>query len=309
MSESSGSLFARLKSGLARTRGRLAGGIGGLLFGRARVDAEVIADLEALLLSADAGMAATQVLLAQARKDLSRQEAVSGGAVQQRLRDAMVALLQPCERPLDLGNGDPSVILLVGVNGAGKTTTAGKLAAYLQRNGRSVLLAAGDTFRAAAIEQLRIWGDRISVPVIAQQPGSDSAAVIFDALQAARSRRIDTLIADTSGRLHTKSGLMDELAKVKRVIGRFDARAPQEILLVLDAGNGQNALVQAQQFHAALGVTGIVLTKLDGTAKGGIVFAIARQLGLPIKFIGIGEEIEDLRPFEAEPFVDALLSG
>jgi fused signal recognition particle receptor len=219
----------------------------------------------------------------------------------------MRAMLEPVSQPLQIPASDqPFVLLMVGINGAGKTTTIGKIARLLKNQGCSVMLAAGDTFRAAAVEQLKAWGERNQVPVVAQQQGSDAASVIFDALQAARSRNIDVLIADTAGRLHTQTNLMEELKKIKRVLGKLDATAPHEVMLVVDAGTGQNALNQARQFHAAVNLTGITLTKLDGTAKGGIIFAIAKQLDIPIRFIGVGESIEDLRPFDAADFVDAL---
>jgi len=224
------------------------------------------------------------------------------------LRSELVDVLTPVEKPLHIDPAHaPFAILVVGVNGAGKTTSIGKLTRLVKNDGKKVLLAAGDTFRAAAVEQLQIWGQRNNVPVIAQATGADPAAVVFDAMQAAKARNIDVMIADTAGRLHTQSNLMDELKKVKRVMGRVDASAPHEILLVLDASQGQNALQQARLFNEALGVTGIVLTKLDGTAKGGIIFAIANELGIPVRFIGIGETAEDFQPFEAEAFVDALL--
>jgi fused signal recognition particle receptor len=220
----------------------------------------------------------------------------------------MQVLLAPCEAPTVAPTARPHVILMVGVNGAGKTTTIGKLARRYQADGKQVVLAAGDTFRAAAVEQLKVWGERLGVPVIAQGTGADPAAVIYDALLAARSRGADVVIADTSGRLHTQAGLMDELRKIRRVMGKFDPSAPHETLLVLDAGNGQNALIQARQFNQAIGVSGLVLSKLDGTAKGGVVLAIASQLGLPIRYLGLGETADDLRPFVAADFVDALLS-
>ncbi len=226
------------------------------------------------------------------------------------LREDMQAMLEPSSKPLQIeGDKKPFVILVVGINGAGKTTTIGKLAKRLQNEGKSVMLAAGDTFRAAAVEQLQVWGERNSIPVIAQHSGADSASVIFDAVQAAQARGIDVVIADTAGRLHTQANLMEELKKVKRVMGKLDESAPHEVLLVLDAGTGQNALNQAQQFHAAVEVSGLALTKLDGTAKGGIIFAIARKTGLPIRFIGVGEGIDDLRPFDAREFVDALFES
>jgi fused signal recognition particle receptor len=219
-------------------------------------------------------------------------------------------MLEPVNIPLSIPASDqPFVLLMVGINGAGKTTTIGKIARHLQDQGRSVMLAAGDTFRAAAVEQLQTWGERNQVPVIAQQQGADSASVIFDALQAARARHVDVLIADTAGRLHTQSNLMEELKKIKRVLAKLDASAPHEVMLVVDAGNGQNALSQARQFNEAVSISGITLTKLDGTARGGIIFAIAKQLGIPIRFVGVGEAIEDLRPFDAGEFVDALFDS
>ncbi|MBT3197908.1 MAG: signal recognition particle-docking protein FtsY, partial [Gammaproteobacteria bacterium] len=224
------------------------------------------------------------------------------------LREGMVELLSPCEAPLHPSDESPYVILMVGINGAGKTTTIGKLAKQFQQKGQSVMLAAGDTFRAAAVEQLQAWGRHNDIPVVAQQTGADSASVIYDAIESARAKKADILIADTAGRLHTQSNLMEELKKVKRVMQKLDHAIPHEIMLILDAGTGQNGVHQAEQFHQAVGVTGITLTKLDGTAKGGVIFAISKQLGLPIRFIGIGEGIDDLRPFHAEDFVKALLS-
>lgn len=307
-SKQSPGLMARLRAGLSRTRERLGGGIGDLLLGRAKPDAATLEALETTLLMADAGVEATRQLIDGLQQRLSRRELLDGAALLAALRSDMIALLKPCQAPLELPTANPAVVLMVGVNGSGKTTSCGKLAAQLQASGLQVMMAAGDTFRAAAIEQLQGWGERIGVPVVAQQPGADSAAVIYDALQAARSRGFQVLLADTSGRLHTQGGLMDELRKVRRVVNRFDDQAPHEILLVLDATNGQNALVQAREFHAAVGVTGLIVTKLDGTARGGIVLAIARQLGLPVRFIGCGEQVGDLRPFDATAFVDALIS-
>ena len=301
-------LFARLRQGLARSRERLGGGIADLLLGRRAIDALTVDEIETLLLGADAGVEATTTLVDDLNARLARHELADGAAVLAALKERMVTLLAPCEVPAPAFTGKPHVILMAGVNGAGKTTTIGKLAQRLKADGRQVVLAAGDTFRAAAVEQLRVWGERLGVPVIAQQPGADPAAVIFDALQAAKTRGADVVIADTAGRLHTQAGLMDELRKIRRVMGRFDAAAPHETLLVLDAGNGQNALIQARQFNEAIGVTGLVLTKLDGTAKGGVVLAIASQLRLPIRYIGVGEKADDLRPFVAREFVEALLS-
>ena len=301
-------LFARLKNSLARTRTRLGDGVADLVLGRARIDSATLEELEELLLSADVGLPATEQLISGVEERLRRSELKDGSAVVAGLRQEMLDLLVTCEQPLPAITGQPHLILMVGVNGAGKTTTIGKLARRLRGEGHSVLLAAGDTFRAAAVEQLRVWGERNEVPVIHQHAGADAAAVIYDALEAARSRGTDVVLADTSGRLHSQSHLMAELAKVRRVVQRFDADAPHQTLLVLDAGNGQNALQQVREFHQAAGVDGVVLTKLDGTARGGVVLAVARELQLPIRYIGLGEGIDDLRPFEAQAFVDALLS-
>jgi fused signal recognition particle receptor len=297
---------------LARLRAKLNRGtswLGDLLPGRA-IDAEMLDELETRLIVADVGVEASGAILDGLRKRVVRRELADFDALIAALGRSIEEILAPVEKPLAVDAAHkPFVILVVGVNGSGKTTTIGKLAHRLRAEGRSVMLAAGDTFRAAAIEQLTTWAERNNVPVIAQQTGADPAAVIFDAMQAARARNVDVLIADTAGRLHSQAHLMEELKKVKRVIQRQDPSAPHEVLLVLDAGTGQNALAQATQFHEALGVTGIVLTKLDGSAKGGIVIAIAERLALPIRFIGIGEQIEDFGPFEARAFVDALLSS
>ena len=258
---------------------------------------------------ADVGVEATMEIIEHLTQRVSRKELTDPQALQGALKEELLALLKPSEQPLSVSANKPYVILMVGVNGVGKTTTIGKLAKRLQAEGRSVMLAAGDTFRAAAVEQLQVWGERNQVPVIAQHTGADSASVVFDALQAAQARNIDVLIADTAGRLHNKDNLMEELKKVVRVMGKLDDSAPHEVMLVLDAGTGQNALAQADHFRQWVGVSGISLTKLDGTAKGGVIFAIARKLGLPIRFIGIGEAAEDLRPFEAEPFIEALFAG
>ncbi len=297
-------LFARLRERLGKTRGDLAA-----LFRGRQVDADLLEELETRLLVADVGIEVTTRIIGDLSARLKRHQLADGAALLDAMRDDMTAILEPVSRPLELAapGGGPSVILMVGVNGAGKTTTIGKLARRLQAEGRSVMLAAGDTFRAAAVEQLQSWGARHDVPVIAQQQGADSASVIYDALQAARARGVDVLIADTAGRLHTQAGLMDELRKVVRVMRKLDPTAPHETMLVVDAGTGQNALVQARQFHEAVGLSGITLTKLDGTAKGGIVLAIARELGVPIRFIGIGEQAEDLRPFDGAEFAAALL--
>lgn len=299
--------FARLKSRLARTRGRLGGGIGTLLLGRKRIDADLLEELETLLLTADVGVDTTARIIDDITARVKRRELSDPQALTQILKTELLEILRRSERPVQQPpSGRPQVILMVGVNGAGKTTSIGKLAKRLQEEGNSVMLAAGDTFRAAAVEQLQTWGARNQVPVVAQQSGADAASVVYDALQAATARDVDVLIADTAGRLHTKSNLMGELAKIARVLKKLDPSAPHEVMLVVDATTGQNALNQAVQFHEAVGLTGITLTKLDGTAKGGIVFAVADRLAVPIRFIGVGESIEDLRPFSAEEFVDAL---
>ncbi len=302
-------LFGRLKDGLARTRGQLGAGLGGLLSGGRRLDESVFEELEDLLLRADLGVDATTQVIDKLRVAARRSALATQEDLVTALKAELTEILRPCDAPvLQAAPGRPQVILMVGVNGAGKTTTIGKLARRLQDQGNSVMLAAGDTFRAAAVEQLQTWGERNKVPVIAQRSGADSASVIFDALQAAAARGTDVLIADTAGRLHTKSNLMDELSKIARVLKKLDPQAPHEVMLVLDATTGQNALNQAVQFHQAVGVTGIAITKLDGTAKGGILFAVAERLKLPIRFIGVGEAIEDLRPFDAEEFVEALFA-
>jgi len=300
-------LFARLKAGLSKTRSGLTGGVANLLLGRKQIDEELLEDLETQLLTADVGVEATQAIISDLTGRVARKQLSDSDALMKALHDDMRAILEPVSQPLQIPDSDhPFVLLVVGINGAGKTTTIGKIARLLKDQGCSVMLAAGDTFRAAAVEQLKTWGERNQVPVIAQEQGSDSASVIFDALQAARSRNIDVLIADTAGRLHTQTNLMEELKKIKRVLGKLDPGAPHEVMLVVDAGTGQNALNQARQFDAAVNLTGITLTKLDGTAKGGIIFAIAKQLAVPIRFVGVGEGIEDLRPFDAADFVDAL---
>ncbi len=303
-----GGLFARLKAGLGKTRAGLTEGLGNLVLGRKRIDEALLEDLETLLLGADVGVEATRQVIGDLTERVSRRELDDPKALLGALREELRGLLEPSGVPLRLPDEiRPFVILVVGVNGVGKTTTIGKLAASLKQEGHSVLLAAGDTFRAAAIEQLQAWGARDDVPVIAQQTGADAASVIYDAFQAARARGTDVMIADTAGRLHTKVNLMEELKKIKRVLAKLDPAAPHEIMLVVDATTGQNALTQARQFHDAVGLTGIALTKLDGTAKGGIVFAIAKRLGVPIRFIGIGEAIDDLQTFNGETFVEALL--
>ncbi|WP_010630192.1 signal recognition particle-docking protein FtsY [Halomonas sp. KM-1] len=300
--------FARIRSGLGKTRANLTEGIAGLFLGKKQIDDELIEDLETQLLMADVGIEATTEIIDRLTERVSRKELKDPQALYRALQDELATMLDAVAKPLALpakGEG-PFVILVVGVNGVGKTTTIGKLTQRFQREGRSVMLAAGDTFRAAAVEQLKVWGERNKVPVIAQHTGADSASVIYDAVAAAKARKIDVLIADTAGRLHNKGHLMEELKKVHRVMGKLDDTAPHEVMLVLDAGTGQNALSQASTFNEAVPVTGITLTKLDGTAKGGIIFALAKQLGTPIRFIGVGESLDDLRPFEARDFVDAL---
>ena len=275
-----------------------------------KIDEEVLEELESMLVMADVGIDTTTRIIEDLQKRLARKELKDVEALRDGLRRSLVDILAPVEEPLDIdAQHRPFVILMVGVNGAGKTTTIGKLARRFKDQGLSVMLAAGDTFRAAAVEQLQAWGKRNEVPVIAQQSGADPAAVIFDAWEAARARGIDVLLADTAGRLQSQRGLMDELAKIRRVLARRDETAPHEIMLVLDASQGQNALVQAEKFNDALGLTGITVTKLDGTAKGGILLAIASALHVPVRFIGIGESAEDMQPFVAEEFVDALLAS
>ena len=290
---------------LHKTRMHL-GHIRELLLGKRQLDASLVEELESLLLAADFGLETTDQVLAQLQQDLSREQMADSNAVFDLLKRHLVNLLQRVARPEPAMDSSPRVILLVGVNGAGKTTSIGKLAAHFQAQGLRVMLAAGDTFRAAAVEQLQLWGKQNQVPVIAQHTGADSASVLFDALSAAKARDIDVLIADTAGRLHTQHHLMDELKKVQRVLQKIDPQAPHEVLLVLDASIGQNALSQAREFQRLLGVTGIILTKLDGTAKGGIVFAIAHALGIPVSYLGLGEGIDDLRVFDAQQFVEAI---
>ncbi len=300
-------LFARLKSGLSRTRHRFTDGLANLVLGRKAIDADLLEELETLLLTADVGVDATNRVVQVLTERVKRKELADPETLSRELKQQLLAILAPCDAPVrGAAPGKPQVILMVGINGAGKTTTIGKLAKRLQDEGQSVMLAAGDTFRAAAVEQLQTWGERNRIPVIAQQTGSDSASVIFDALQAATARGVDVLIADTAGRLHTKSNLMEELAKIARVMKKVDPEAPHEVMLVVDATTGQNALNQAVQFNQSIPLTGIALTKLDGTAKGGIVFAIAERLKVPIRFIGVGEAIEDLRHFDPQEFVNAL---
>ncbi|SEA15958.1 signal recognition particle-docking protein FtsY [Microbulbifer marinus] len=299
--------FARIRRGLSRTSNQFAEGMGNLFLGAKEIDEELLEDLETQLLMADVGVEATSEIVERLTDRVSRRELADGDALYQALQDELADLLDSVEAPLAVDTGkQPFVILVVGVNGVGKTTTIGKLAHRFMNEGKSVMLAAGDTFRAAAVEQLQVWGERNDVPVVAQHTGADSASVIFDAVQSAQAKGVDVVIADTAGRLHTKSNLMEELSKVRRVMGKLDPSAPHEVLLVLDAGTGQNAISQAGQFRDAAGVTGLVLTKLDGTAKGGVIFALARRFGIPVRFIGVGEQAEDLQPFKAREFVAAL---
>lgn len=303
-------IFARFKQGLKKTKNGLGDGLANLLLGKKEIDAELLDDLEALLISADIGMAATNNILDDLKTNLKRRDLGDSDTVFDHLRKYLKSLLLKRQKEIVVdASKKPYVILMVGVNGAGKTTTIGKLAKKFKDQGKKVMLAAGDTFRAAAVEQLQEWGARNSIPVIAQHTGADSASVIFDAMQAAQSRGIDILIADTAGRLHTQNNLMEELKKVKRVVKKIDDTAPHEIMLVLDASIGQNALNQAQQFHNAVAVSGITITKLDGTARGGMLFAIADALDIPFRFIGIGEGIDDLREFDANLFVDAIFEN
>jgi fused signal recognition particle receptor len=305
----SGGFFGRLKERLSRSASRLSDELRGLFRGRA-IDAELLEDLEARLVGADVGIEATQTILGDLRQRVARHELGDVEALLTALRDDLAAILRPCQQPLVIDRSrKPFVIMVVGVNGSGKTTSIGKLASRLTGEGHKVLLAAGDTFRAAAAEQLDIWAERSGAEILQQQHGADPGAVIFDAIKAAQTRGVDVVIADTAGRLHSQSHLMEELKKVRRVIQRVDPTAPHEVLLVLDANQGQNALTQAVEFTSAVGVTGLVLTKLDGTARGGIVIAIARRLGLPIRFIGIGEQAADFGEFDADAFASALIGA
>ncbi len=302
-------LLSRLKKGLKRTGANFTEGMGALFLGQKEIDDELLEELETRLLIADVGIEATREIISNLTQRISRKELADAAALYTALKAELAGLLVPSNAPLLIDSSQkPYVILMVGVNGVGKTTTIGKLSKRLQAEGKSVMLAAGDTFRAAAVEQLQVWGERNDVPVIAQHTGADSASVIFDALQAAQSRGVDVLIADTAGRLHNKAHLMEELKKVVRVMAKLDQAAPHEVMLVLDSGTGQNALTQAKHFQEAVGVSGITLTKLDGTAKGGIIFAISKQLQLPIRFIGVGEQVNDLRPFNADEFIEAIFA-
>jgi fused signal recognition particle receptor len=300
-------MFSRMKAGLSRTKANLSEKLGNLFLGKKEIDDELLEDIETLLLTADVGVEATTEIIGRLTDRVARNQLADAQALHESLKQELAGLLEQVEHPLVVdAESKPYVILMVGVNGVGKTTTIGKLTKRFQAQGKSVMLAAGDTFRAAAVEQLQVWGDRNNVPVVAQHTGADSASVLFDALASAQTKNVDVLIADTAGRLQNKDHLMQELEKVVRVMRKKDVTAPHEVMLVLDAGTGQNAMSQARIFKDAVGVTGITLTKLDGTAKGGIIFAIAKQLELPIRFIGVGEQIDDLRPFVADEFVAAL---
>lgn len=299
--------FSRIKQGLSRTRSNLTEGLASLFLGKKQIDDDLLEELETQLLVADVGVEATAHIIDRLTDRVARKQLADAQALYAALQEELRVMLEPANKPLVIPQRQsPYVILMVGVNGVGKTTTIGKLAKKFQSEGKSVMLAAGDTFRAAAVEQLQVWGERNRVPVIAQHTGADSASVIFDAIQAAKARNVDILIADTAGRLQNKSNLMEELKKVTRVMKKLDDSAPHEVMLVVDAGTGQNALSQASLFDEAVGLTGITLTKLDGTAKGGIVFALAQQMQIPIRFIGVGEQADDLRPFDADQFTKAL---
>jgi len=300
-------LFKRMQQGLSRTRGGLSEGLASLLLGKKEIDEDLLEELETQLLMADVGIETTQAIMDKINGQISRKEVNNSDALYNALIKELETILKGVERPLETNTGQkPYIILMVGINGVGKTTTIGKLTKQFQAKNKKVMLAAGDTFRAAAVEQLQTWGERNNVPVIAQHTGADSASVLFDAVKAAQARDIDILIADTAGRLHNKDNLMQELEKVVRVIKKVDPSAPHEVMLVLDAGTGQNAVNQTKQFKEVVGVTGLTLTKLDGTAKGGIIFSLAQQFGIPVRYIGIGEGIDDLRPFNAEEFTKAL---
>ncbi|TNC92648.1 MAG: signal recognition particle-docking protein FtsY [Thalassolituus sp.] len=299
--------FGRMRAGLSKTRSNFTDGLSSLLLGKKEIDDDLMEELETQLIMADVGVEATTEIIGRLTKRVSRKELKDSEALYEALIEELQDMLAVSQKPLVIDSTKkPYVILMVGINGVGKTTTIGKLAKQFQNRGKSVMLAAGDTFRAAAVEQLQVWGERNNVPVVAQHTGADSASVLFDAVQAATSRKTDILIADTAGRLHTKDNLMQELEKVVRVMKKIDDTAPHEVMLVLDAGTGQNAVNQTKQFLQSVGVTGLTLTKLDGTAKGGIIFALAKQFGLPVRYIGVGEGIDDLRPFNADDFTRAL---
>lgn len=300
----------RLKQRLNKTRQKFTNGIQSLFYGKKTIDKDLLDELEELLITSDVGIEVTKSIIKQLTEKVERNELSNTEVLYANLKEILCNILTPYSKQLDINSNQekPFVILLIGINGAGKTTTIGKLAKKLQANDKKVMLVAGDTFRAGAIEQLKIWGERNSINVISQQAGSDSSAVMYDAMQSAQSKNIDVVLADTAGRLHTQDNLLSELKKIKRTLQKFSSNAPHEVLLVLDATIGQNALNQAKRFNEEIGVTGLCITKLDGTAKGGIIFAIADQLQIPIRFIGVGESIDDLQPFVAENFVDALLN-
>lgn len=299
--------FSRLRKGLKRFSTQFKESLSQLILGKKTIDSGLFEELESILLIADIGAESTQQVLSELTTRTRRQELSDPQALIAALKTQLLNILLPCQKPLDISvSKKPFVLLVVGINGSGKTTTIAKLAHYYQLQNKKILLAAGDTFRAAAIEQLKIWGDRNRIPVISQHAGADGASVIYDGVQAAMAREYDLLIADTAGRLHTQNHLMAELEKIKRVIRKLNSEAPQEILLVIDGTTGQNALNQAQQFNEEIGITGIVITKLDGTAKGGAIFSIAKKMHLPIRFISVGEQMDDLRPFDAKEFIDAI---
>lgn len=306
----SAGLFSRLKQGLSRTSESLTDGMGTLILGKKKIDDEVLEELETRLLMADVGIEATQKIIEELTQQVKRNALNDTDALMSALHTLMVDILKTNieENTIDINDHQPFVILMVGINGAGKTTTIGKLAKKFKEEGKSVMLAAGDTFRAAAVEQLQTWGKRNDITVIAQSTGADTASVIYDAVESAKANKVDVLLADTAGRLHTQANLMSELQKVLRVMKKLDETAPHEVMLIVDASIGQNALTQAKEFHAALGLTGITVTKLDGTAKGGILFAIAEKTSIPVRFIGVGEGIDDLQEFDPEAFTSALLS-
>jgi len=309
-SENSAGLFSKLRNGLSKTGTAISSGMTTVFIGKKKIEDEDLEELETNLLIADVGIEATNQIINDLMVRIDKNELNDVDSLMKAIHENMLNILQPVARPLVIdASHQPTVILMIGINGAGKTTTIGKLAKKFQAEGKSVMLAAGDTFRAAAVEQLQVWGERNNIPVVSQASGADTASVIYDAVQSAKAKNIDILLADTAGRLHTQDNLMEELKKVKRVIQKLDNTAPHEIMLVIDASIGQNALIQAKQFNEMLGVTGITVTKLDGTAKGGILFAIAQNLDIAIRFIGVGEGIDDLQTFDADAFVSALLSS
>lgn len=301
--------FARLRQGLAKTRDGLSSRLDQMFAVGKAIDQTLLDEIETLLITSDFGMPVTEEVIQTLTKAMSRKSLKDAEAVREALKSTLIQMIEPSALPLPQSDAEPLVVLMVGVNGAGKTTTAGKLARRFKSEGRQVMLAAGDTYRAAAVEQLKTWGERNGVDVVAQQTGADSASVIFDALSSAKAKGADVLIADTAGRLQNKANLMQELEKIVRVMNRIDESAPHSVLLVIDGGTGQNALMQAREFKNSVPVSGLVVTKLDGTAKGGVMFALARELGLPIHFIGVGEQLDDLRPFDAKAYVEAIFDA